>query len=71
MYATSRTQHCVALFTTEVEYVALVEGAKEGMLVRFIMSFKQPNVYEITLFDGGQRGGQGNGGERAGVSTSM
>ena len=31
VYATSRTQHCVALSTTEAEYVALAERAKEGM----------------------------------------
>ena len=33
VYATSRTQHCVRLSTTEAEYVALAEGAKEGMFV--------------------------------------
>ena len=33
MYATSRTQHCVTLSTTESEYVALAKGAKEGMFV--------------------------------------
>ena len=51
VYATSRTQHYVTLFTTEAEYVALAEGAKEGMFVRSVMSFIQPNVYEITLED--------------------
>ena len=44
MYATSRTQYCVTLSTTEAEYVALAEGAKEGMFVRSVMSFMQPNV---------------------------
>ena len=39
VYATSRTQ----------DYVALAEGAKGGMFVRSVMSFMQPNVYEITL----------------------
>ena len=34
MDATSRTQHCVTLSTTEAEYVALAEGAKKGMFVR-------------------------------------
>ena len=62
VYATSRTQ----------DYVALAEGAKGGMFVRSVMSFMQPNVYEITL--------EGNEGAkkwrktlsaRAGVSTSM
>ena len=51
VYATSRTQHCVTLSTAEAEYVALVEGAKEGMLVTSVMSFLQPNVYEITLME--------------------
>ena len=51
VYTTSRTQHWVTLFTTEAEYVALAEGAKEGMFVRSVMSFMQPNVYEITLME--------------------
>ena len=33
VYATSRTQHCVTLSTTEAEYVALAEGAKGGCLL--------------------------------------
>ena len=33
------------------EYVALAEGAKEGMFVRSVMYFMQPNVYEITLME--------------------
>ena len=49
VYATSRTQHCVALSTTGAEYVALTEGAKEGMFVGSVMSFMQPNVYKITF----------------------
>ena len=51
VYATSRTQHCVTLSTTEAEYVALAEGAKEGMFVRSVMSFMRPYMYEITLMD--------------------
>ena len=51
VYATSHTQHCVTLSTTEAEYVALAEGAMEGMFVRSVMSFMQPNVYEITLME--------------------
>ena len=39
VYATSRLQHCVTLSTTEIEYVALTEGVKEGMFVRSVMSF--------------------------------
>ena len=51
MYATSRTQHCVTLSTTEAEYVALAKGAKEGMFVRWVMSLIQLNVYEISLME--------------------
>ena len=51
VYATSCTQHCVTLSTTEGEYVALAEGAKEGM-------FEIGNVFHATecvrnYFDGG------------------
>ena len=55
VYATSRTQHCVTLSTTEADYVALSEGVKEGMFVRSVMFFMQPNVYEITLMEGNAR----------------
>ena len=51
VHATSRAQHCVTLSTAEAEYLALAEGAKEGMFVRPVMSFMQPNVYEITLME--------------------
>ena len=51
VYATSRAQPCVTLSTTEAEFVALAEGAKEGMFVRLVMSFMQPNVYVITLIE--------------------
>ena len=51
VYATSRKQHCVALPTTEAEYVALPEGAKEGMFVISVISSMQPGVYEITLME--------------------
>ena len=39
VYATSRTQHCVALSTTEAEYVAIAEGAKKELFVRSVLSF--------------------------------
>ena len=55
VYATSRKQHCVTLCTTEAEYVALAERAKEGMFVRPEMFFMQPNVYEITLMEDNER----------------
>ena len=41
----------MTLSTTDAEYVALAEGAKEGMFVRSILSFMPPNVYEITLME--------------------
>ena len=66
VYATSRTQHFVTLYTTEAEYVALAEGAKEGMFVRSVMSSMQPNVYEITLMEDNE-----SPLARAGVNTSM
>ena len=73
VYTTSRTQHCVALSTTEAEYVALAKGTKEGMCVRSVMYFMQPNVYEITLMEDneGAKAMAENPLARAGVSTSM
>ena len=54
VYATSRTQHCATLSTTEAEYVAMAEGAKDELFARSVLSFMQPrknkvnsNVYEI------------------------
>ena len=56
MNATSRTQHCVTLSTTEAEYVAHAEGAKDWMFVTSVLSFMQPNVYEITLMEDNEGG---------------
>ena len=74
VYATSRTQHCVMLSTTEAEYVALAEGTKERMFVRSVMSFMQLNVYEITLMEDNE-GAKAKWWKtplaRAGVSASM
>ena len=44
VHATSCTQHCATLSTTEAECLALAEGAKEGMFVRLVMPFIQPNL---------------------------
>ena len=49
VYATSGTQHCVTLSTTEADYVALAEGAKERMFVRSVMYFIQPNVFVVFI----------------------
>ena len=46
VYATSCTRPCLTLSTIEAEYVALAEGVKEGLFVRSVVSFMQPNVYE-------------------------
>ena len=74
VYATTRTQHCVMLSTTEAEYVALAEGTKERMFVRSVMSYMQPNVYEITLMENNE-GAKAKWWKtplaRAGVSASM
>ena len=51
VYVTSRTQHSGTLCTTEAGYVALAEGAKEGMFLRSVISFMQPNMYKITLME--------------------
>ena len=73
VYATRRTQYCLTLSTTEAEYVALAEGTKEGMFVRSVMSFMQPNVYEIILMEDneGAKAMAEHPLARAGVSTSM
>ncbi|CAN0036990.1 unnamed protein product [Sphacelaria rigidula] len=42
--ATSRTQHCVTLSTTEAEYVAMAEGAKEGLFVKAVLTFLRPQT---------------------------
>ena len=62
VYATSRTQRCVPLSTTEAEYVAVAEGAKEGLFVTSVLSFMQPrknkvssNVYEIEILEDNER----------------
>ncbi|CAM9528299.1 unnamed protein product, partial [Sphacelaria rigidula] len=56
--STSRTQHCVTLSTTEAEYVAMAEGAKECMFVRSVLSFLRPKIvlgqqvkYDIVLYE--------------------
>ena len=50
--ATSLTQHCMTLSTTEVKYVAMVKGVKERLFVRSILSFIEPGVVlSIELFE--------------------
>ncbi|CAM9967793.1 unnamed protein product [Sphacelaria rigidula] len=56
--STSRTQHCVTLSTTEADYVAMAEGAKECMFFRSVPSSLRPRVvlgrqveYDIVLYE--------------------
>ncbi|CAN0005911.1 unnamed protein product, partial [Sphacelaria rigidula] len=42
--ASSRTQHCVTLSTTEAEYVAMAEGAKEGLFMKAVLTFLRPQT---------------------------
>ncbi|CAM9757375.1 unnamed protein product, partial [Sphacelaria rigidula] len=42
--ATSRAQHCVTLSTTEAEYVAMADGAKEGLFVKAVLTFMRPQT---------------------------
>ena len=41
----SRTQKCVALSTTEPEYVALADTIQEAMLMGYVCSFIFPGVW--------------------------
>ena len=51
--ATSRTQHCVTLSTTEAEYVAMAEGAKEGLYIEAVLSFLRPQILSRRVEDQG------------------
>ena len=80
MYATSRTQHCVTLSTTEAGYVAMAEATKEGLFMRWVLSFMQPmkskvssDVYEMGILEDneGAKAIAANPNVLARVSTSM
>ena len=51
--ATSRTQHCITLSTTEAEYVAMAEGAKEGLYVQSVLTFLRPKTLSGRVEDQG------------------
>lgn len=40
--ATSRTQHCETPSTTKVQYVAIAEGAKEGLFIEEVLMLLIP-----------------------------
>ncbi|CAM9261968.1 unnamed protein product, partial [Sphacelaria rigidula] len=42
--ATSRTQNCVTLSTTETEYVAMAEGVKEELFTKAVLTFLRPQT---------------------------
>ena len=54
--ASSTTQHCVTLFTSETEHVAMAQGAKTALFTRAVLAFLQPQlVGRIThLFEDNQ-----------------
>ena len=49
----SRSQRCVALSSTESEYIAASEGIREALFLRGVIAFIQPNVPEepILVFE--------------------
>ena len=51
--ATSRTQHCVTLSTTEAEYVAMADGVNEGLYIEAVLSFLRPQILSKRVEDQG------------------
>ena len=45
----SRTQKCVTLSTTEAEYIAIADGAKEALHVRGILAFLMPILRPMSI----------------------
>ena len=54
--ASSTTQHCVTLSTSEAEYVAIAYGAKTALFTRPVLAFLQPQLIGriIDLFEDNQ-----------------
>ena len=44
MSASSTTQHCVTLSTSEAEYVAMAHGAKPAIGIKAVLGFVQPHL---------------------------
>ena len=42
--ASSTTQHCVTLSTSEVKYVAMAQGAKTALFTRAVLASLQPQL---------------------------
>ena len=42
--ASSTTQHCVTLSTSEAEYVAMAHGAKTALAIKAVLDFVQPHL---------------------------
>ena len=42
--ASSTTQHCVTLSTSEAEYVAMAYGAKAASAIQAVLDFRQPHL---------------------------
>ena len=45
----SKTQHVVSLSTSEAEYIAAGNGAKEALLVRAVLSFIAPETSGVSI----------------------
>ena len=54
--ASSTTQHCVTLSTSEAEYVAMAQGAKTALFTKVVLDFLQPELANETtdLFEDNQ-----------------
>ena len=54
--ASSTTQHCVTLSTSEAEYVAMAQGAKTALFTGAVLAFLQPQLVGriIDLFEDNQ-----------------
>ena len=47
--ATSTTQHCVTLSTSEAEYVAITQGARMILFTNAVLEFLQPQISGRTV----------------------
>ena len=47
--ASSTTQHCFALSTSEAEYVAMAQGAKTALFTKAVLDFLQPELANETI----------------------